>query len=431
MGSSRSRRILAGILLISIAGAASVEAGSRLFDRLRGKPWSAERSRASIEAYCRSLSGLFSASDLQPQPEPSRLEPLRSENGEKTFPHPYIGWENLSTQARIVADADGYTLPASRQTYDICIVGGRVAQDFASLGRERLVASLEKDPRLRDRGVRLHDYAFAGFKQPQQAMVVSYLLAMGHLPDAVINLDGFDEAAFGWHNARMGTHPILPHLPDWNRAAPPIRPDWEIVERIHEIREIQDRARGLGEWVLRSGLWRSCFLEHACSLRLRALRDRYVSSRSAVMEYVRARPEALEIRGPSFAPDGESVAGAIVGAWEESSLSICGMCRARGIDYLHVLQPVRFERDPQQPAPEEFEGATGEASGSEGVRKTYLRLRDAGRRLAERGVSFVDASDLLRDHPESLDPDEFWLSARGHEILADAIAEALLLADLR
>jgi hypothetical protein len=409
MGAARSRRILAGILLIPIAIAASVEAGSRLYDRLRGEPWSAERGRASIENYCRILSEPFSVSDPQAAAEPSA-----SGVGEESFPQPYIGWEDASTQMRIVADAGAYALPASRQTYDICIVGGRVAKDFASLGRERLLARLEENPRLQGRGIRVHDYAFAGFKQPQQAMVVSYLMAMGHLPDAVINLDGFDEAAFGWHNAKMGTHPLLPHLPDWTRAALPVRPDWETVERIHEIREIQDHALELGEWMLRSGLWRSCFLEHACSLRLRVLRDRYLSSRSAVVEHLRVRPAAIEIRGPSFAPDDESVAGAIVTAWEESSRSIRGMCRTRGIEYLHVLQPARFE-----------------AGGSEGAREIYPRLREAGRRLAARQVSFIDASDLFRGQPADLDPETSRLSGRGHEVLADAIAQAFLSANPR
>ena len=43
--------------------------------------------------------------------------------------------------------------------------------------------------------------------------------------------------------------------------------------------------------------------------------------------------------GPPHATDPEAVAATSVRAWFEGSISLSGLCAARGIPYVHVLQP--------------------------------------------------------------------------------------------
>jgi len=45
--------------------------------------------------------------------------------------------------------------------------------------RQHLVENLQRDPRFHDRPIRVHNYALAGYKEPQQVMMLAYLFAMG------------------------------------------------------------------------------------------------------------------------------------------------------------------------------------------------------------------------------------------------------------
>jgi hypothetical protein len=96
------------------------------------------------------------------------------------------------------------------------------------------------------------------------------------------------------------------------------------------------RAFGGG---LDSGLWRSCLLQHLAELRLSALDDERLEARKRLEEYVRTRPEDVELRGPAFESGSPAVETAIVSTWESASRSLATMCAARGIRFVLVLAP--------------------------------------------------------------------------------------------
>jgi hypothetical protein len=107
------------------------------------------------------------------------------------------------------------------------------------------------------------------------------------------------------------------------------------------------------------------------------------------------------------------------------------MCAARGITYLHVLQPALPDPDTKPLTPKEIEGGTADPAWIEGVHLLYPRFRGAGARLRERGIAFLDATGVFRDHPEDVYVDVCHFEEHGNEILADAIAAALLEAEGR
>jgi hypothetical protein len=242
----------------------------------------------------------------------------------------------------------------------------------------------------------------------------------------VIDIDGLNEAAVGWSNAKSGANPLYPSLAHWAKATKGIRADPEMVGYLHDLRESQDRAREFGEWFLRTGLWRSSFLEHVASLRLDRLRRRYVRDYATLMGYIAERPKEAETSGPEFPKDDEGIAEMILRSWTENSISLAGMCGERGIAFVHVLQPTLLDEGSKPLTQKEIDGGTAVPEWGVGVRKLYPRMREAGPKLAERGVAFFDMTRVFQDHPEDIYYDVCHFKERGNEILAVAVAEALL-----
>jgi len=415
----RRRRILAS----SLAGLATLlllELGARLVDRFRGRPFDAAAARAEIEQECRVLSrraflpgAEFAEKGTAAQPGTSILQP-------------YIGWEHLSTQAWIAEDSAYYRTEASKSAYDVCILGGSVARDFATFGRARLVEDLKRDPRFAGRDVRIHGYGVGAYKQPQPAIFLAYLLALGHRPDAVIEIDGFNEAALGFGNARSGGHPVYPHLAGWARATKGLRPDWDLGEVMHEVRVTQDAASGFARGFLASGLWRSDVLAHLGTARIRSLRGVYSAAYKRFMAHLQAGPADEELNGPPFDRSDDGIADAITTSWTSCALEMSGDCAAHGMQFLHVLQPALYDPGGRPPTANEREKAGGSADWMDGVRAVYPRLREAGQDLVARGVPFLDATGVFRGHDEDIYVDFCHFRERGNDLLADEIAAAFL-----
>jgi len=421
--SRRSRRVLLAILIVPVLSVAGLELGARILDRIRGESWDADAERIAIH----DMVGAIARPVHLPNERtgaPIDDEPDRPR--EAQLLNPYTGWDYLSTQKRLVEDLAYYRRRESVENFDLCILGGSVAEYFSTEGGRRLTDRLRADPHLRDRGIRIHNYAFGAAKQFQPLMQLCFLLGVGHRPDAVVEIDGFNEAALGWHNAKLGAHPAYPHLLFWADATSGLRTDWEILGHLSEIRTTQVAATRFGDWLLRSGLWRSSFLGHAGLARLESLDRDYHTAFVRYGEYLRGRSVDAANRGPAYATDEEGAEDAIVCCWQEGSASMHGICAERGIVFLHVLQPTLHDRGSKTPTAKEIAKGGADPAWIEGVERIYPRLREAVKRLAERGVAVLDATRLFRDCSEDIYYDVCHFGRRGNELLADAIAPALI-----
>jgi hypothetical protein len=344
------------LLLLAVAvvvAAAGAEVGTRIYDRLRGHPFDPEASRKETRRLCDALA-------LQSSVLP---EAVRTESGarERKLLSPWVGWELASTQIRIAGDVEYYRAPTP-ETFDLCVVGGASAGAVAD--------AIAKDVGLLAKRVRVHDYSVAGYKQPQTSMLLAWLFALGHRPDAVLEIDGKDEVLLPEANAAARTHPAYPSIAAWSDAAGGMRSDWEMVERMHATREARDRERSFGEWLLDSGLGRSAVLDYLAALRLGTLDRARVEARRRLDDYVRSRPEDVELRGPAFDGGPSEVEDAIVSTWQSAVRSLASMCAARGIPYVLVLAPAGTGADPA------------------------ASLRTAGELVTGKGSRFLDLSEV-------------------------------------
>lgn len=421
--STRVRRVLLRTAIASSVLAAGLELGSRAVLRLRGKPWDPVAARAQVEEACRTLSHRLQIRGGHQDETRSREFP--------TAPilHPYLAWAQLSSQAQFADDLEPEHGSGSAAPYDVYILGGSVAQQFGVLGAAPLVEAMKKDPRFEGREVRVHNYAVWGYKQLQQAALLAYLLELGHRPDAVVELDGLNEAAQGWINARAGTHPLYPSVAYWANATYGLAPDEDLAEVLHALRAAQDRAAEFGDGLLASPLWRGAFLGQVGLSRFESLHRAYVAANKQYLRFIDKRPRDNGIRGPGFPRDDAGLARVILTGWEQASISMKALCAARGITYLHVLQPTLHDEGSKPLTEKEIANGAADPDWVEGVAQLYSPMRETGKRLGELGVAFCDASGVFRDHPEDIYYDVCHFKEHGNAILAAAIAEALLRAE--
>jgi hypothetical protein len=420
---TRVRRVLLRTVIALSVLASGLELGSRAVLRLRGKLWDPVAARAQVEEACRTLSHRL-------QIRGGHQDEARS----KALPgapilHPFLAWAQLSGQEQFADDLELERGKKEGGPYDLYILGGSVAQEFGVLGSAPMVEAVKKDPRFQGREVRVHNYAVWGYKQLQQAALLAYLLDLGHRPDAVVELDGLNEAAQGWINARAGTHPLYPSVAYWANATYGLAPDEELAEVLHALRTSQDRAAAFGERLLASPLWRGAFLGEIGLSRFESLHRAYVEANKQYLRFIGHRPRDNGIRGPSFPRDDAGLARVILTGWEQSSMSMQALCAARGITYLHVLQPTLHDKGSKPLTAKEIANSAADPDWVEGVAQLYSSMRAAGKRLAALGVHFLDASGVFRDHPEDIYYDLCHFKEHGNAILAAAIAEALLRAE--
>ncbi len=419
--SSRLLRGLAGTGIVLLLSAAGVEMASRVRDRIRHDPWDPADARQRVVDACeKQLSrGLIRGG-------------RQDEEREQRFPnspaiHPYVGWALLNARDQIADDVDYYRTPESKKVYDVVVLGGSVAHGFALMGADPLIEALHRDPRFADREIRVHNYAAWGYQQLQQMSLLAYLIELGHEPDAVIELDGLNEAAEGWINARAGTSPLYPSALYWANATFGLRPEWDIVEALVDLRVAQDRAASFGRWLLATPFWRGSFLGHLGLGRFEGLRGRYAVANTRYLDAIRESRHDNGIRGPRLPADDEGLVRTILRGWEEASISMHAMCAAQGIFFLHVLQPTLHDRGSKPLTEKEIQtGVPPDPNWIVGIAHLYDPMREAGKRLAARGVPFCDATGTFRDHAEDIYVDTCHFKEHGNALLAAVVAKAFL-----
>jgi hypothetical protein len=287
--------------------------------------------------------------------------------------------------------------PGGREEVVVLLLGGSVAEQLSSYrtaaGHGVFAATL--NARFQTDRFTVYNAGMGGGKQPQQYFKLVYLDLLGFKPDIVINYDGFNELVLPLsENASLGSPAIFPRS-------------------------------------------YSAHLESSSSV-LRACghtSNRLMSSNSgipvveliAVVYVEQCRARVLRPVAPSWwlthmpQEDPSMLAQRSRAIWLESSNRLMEFTRARGIDYLHVLQPNQYLPDGKVLSEEERRSFTNFPKYGEHVRLHYAAFSREGLHAEH----FRDQRYLFRENAETLYNDNCChFNEKGVQLLSDDIIDA-------
>jgi hypothetical protein len=162
------------------------------------------------------------------------------------------------------------------------------------------------------------------------------------------------------------------------------------------------------------------------SVLLERRRRTYIAAFDGLNLDIQENFRAGAMSGPAFDASDAGLADAIVLSWTQGSITMRGLCQARSVTFLHVLQPTLHDEGSKPLTEKELAGATVDPNWIEGVRKVYPRLREAGAGLAQRGIDYLDASRAFSGETDEIYYDGCHFGERGNAILAQSMAQSLL-----
>lgn len=339
--------------------------------------------------------------------------------------HPYFGFDNDDADAVQTSEIEYFAKPRAQWTYDIVVLGGSVSQAFAKFGKRKLELKLEADPRFAGWEVRVFNQGRGGFRQPQQLHALEYLLDIGYRPDAVIDLDGFNEVALGLQNARLKIHPALPSASHWAHLASPAPGRAKLDLMLAMRREQVDSERMLASadaW----HLFASALTSRLVLSRLSDARSRYSDAHSAYEVALTSEADSAYFRGPTFDGTDDAALEICARIWRDSSIAMNAVCGVHSIRYLHCLQPTLHDEGSKPATPEESKDGAEPAEWALGARLGYPKLRAQSASLSAAGVQFLDLSRAFEHVDERLYNDICHFSADGVHMLVEQVADALL-----
>jgi hypothetical protein len=328
-------------------------------------------------------------------------------------------------------------MPFRRQPDDFVVVvlGGSVAQWLALQGGPTLTAELKRQrPELEARRIVVLNCAMSGFKQPQQVMVLTYLLIHGLEPDAVVNIDGFNEAGLSYHNAVSRVSPEYPRADLWPFLVGGLGYSNRVLSlmaaQFLEKERLSDCASQAVWWSRTSNLLALHFMMQA---RRREAKEQVLFSKfqEAVAQDLAVYRE-FAVRGPSTDLSRDRRHEEIVEIWLQGSLTMSAICARRDISYLHVLQPTLHDTLPRMAKPMSTDEGVIAATRSglwdawaEGVRTIYPEFRKQASTLQDAGVAFEDLSYIFESTPETIYYDICHCNQQGNVMMARAVAARL------
>lgn len=356
--------------------------------------------------------------------------------------HPYFGFAVPPTEAKPVRkggdeDLEQYGFgwgsgPLVREhtpdRFVVMILGGSVARLFHELGGSEVVKQkLEQVPELKGKEIVMSSAAFWGYKQPQQLVILSTLLALGGQVDLVIDIDGFNEVALtGPEDVAQGVFPFYPIR--WYLRTQDLAADPKLRQSLGEILVLKERRESLARFFSGPLINRS-FL---ANLIWRVLDQR---AQTAAIHAELAARERRETLGHSFAAQGPTASYKsdqesmkdFVGVWEQSVRQLDRLSDANGIRFFQFVQPNQYVEGSKPMGEEERALAWNEDDPYRpGTVAGYPLLVEGTKRLQKEGVESHDLSMVFANVTQPLYFDSCChFNEEGNHILGEKIAEII------
>lgn len=415
------KKKLAIVALSALVALPVAEGVLRAWLALRGKPYSSQETADKLLRLVDPARAFVPQGGEEQVAQPGEVPGLR-----RPILHPFTGTESAHDTGGVLGAFQRGLPPDS---YTVVVVGGSVAAAWAMSGLDQIQRRLEQDPRFAGKRVRLLNYAHHSYKQPQQVMRIAYLFSLGYRPDAVIALDGFNEVALGMQNLLDGTHPVYPAAPVWGSIVRDLNLlDGGRLEWAGQLWNLRKEADRKATRALTYNLHRSCILgtwvlgdmRRINQERFKLYQDVPAPGGSGSKQADRQRS------GPEYERSPEAVLESSARNWFESSLSLQALCEARGVYYLHVLQPTLHDEGAKIYSEEERNMGAVPQGWLEGAQEGYPLLRGYAPELLARGVRFHDASRIFEGMADTLYFDDCHLNQRGNELMGEVVASAFV-----
>jgi len=311
----------------------------------------------------------------------------------------------------------------SDRQFVIGIFGGSVGAYFCRLGAARLEEVLRQRGSFNDRELVTLCFSHEGYKQPQQLLVLNYFLSIGQPFDLVVNIDGFNEVALGRINDQYGWDVSMPSYEHLDALINVVNQGTLTPAKLESLARIVRYRQQLNDLAERSNRTRLASVEFVLRHYYEILRRRYEQERVRFDGLPSNRPGNSPIHvTPKVRPrTGSAVYEDIAANWRNASVLMQQLLAARGIAYLHVLQPNQYYSTRAFTAAEKGAVFNDGSPFKEGASHGYPFLEQA---LEPGALNAVHAFDTVR---ESVYVDDCChYTVAGNRLLADVIAQAIL-----
>ena len=360
------------------------------------------------------------------------LSELKWDGGLVEALHPYFGFVADPDQNKPELKVSDYGFVFSNNTSPIVkrspdkIVVGLFGGSFSKLCYFSLKSVLENHASALGKEFIVINFAADGYKQPQQLMILNYLLALGAEFDLVINLDGFNEVALPpSENIPNRVNPFYPRKWD-RRTASAIDPT---VLRLIGYLESSKESRQ--QW---AETWKNRRLYLSPTLFLlwqfhdnRLAQKNYETSQAIITQS--SKTQSYTMRGPTYgyASERDHLYRDLTELWKRSSAQMGTLSQANGAQYYHFLQPNQYvEGSKPMDDAERLQSVSVRSRFAEGATKGYPWLKRAGNELHEAGEHFSDLTMIFSDHAELLYIDDCCHTNReGCDIVARRIYDTI------
>ncbi len=344
-----------------------------------------------------------------------------AQNGDGGFRilHPYFGYTDNVPDLPL----NVFPPPGDDGEFHIAVVGGSVARQVSQPIEQRLRELATA--RGIDAPIKVYACNAGGFKQPQQVMVLGWLLSMGAHYDVVINVDGYNEVALsGGENVNLHVFPFYPRAWSSYLTGGVLADGQALLGRLQLAAEERQALLG-GAWTdalsftALYGLWLRIELDNNTET------QREMTRRALALD----QDYSLERNGPGYAyPDSAALFAAIAEGWARGSRLLLALSQSVGAQYLHVLQPNQYLPGSKPLSEQELATAFNpEHVYLPAVRDGYPLLRAKGQELLADGVDFLDLTQVFASSTETLYVDDCChFNKVGVRRLSEAIVEHLL-----
>jgi len=340
--------------------------------------------------------------------------------------HPYLGFVYDFNDEKKNKETYGFNTnvaPVIKREpgkLNVVLLGGSVAQSMGEVMKEAFRRVCRVPPNVVTLG-------FAGYKQPQQLLALTYFLSLGAEYDLIINLDGYNDIVLPFtDNYSVGVNPFFPR--NWNLRISR-QPSKKILVVIGKVRYLRDLKEENLEALTSSFFRGSAVFGLMKMQQFKRLKWDIDRNTDKLIKLQQEEIKRFEETGSFFAyKDIQELYNDAGAVWERGSVLLDQLARENIMEYYHILQPNQYVKGSKVLTEEERRLAYSEkAEISQSAIIGYPILIKQGRKLLERNIKFFDATMVFAKEKETVYIDVCChYNERGKEVLAAYIMDKIV-----